>query len=137
MYHQYWEILRVKEAYSDSVAAGKVISQSIASGKTVPAGTTVTITVSLGPEEVSYSFTKTYAAPEGAVSASYSLTGSDGVSYDGGDEDVSGSLTISASDMECASGKVTITWTIETVDEEGLSDTTTKTETHSVKFTKQ
>lgn len=127
----------VKEAYSDSVAAGKVISQSIASGKTVPAGTTVTITVSLGPEEVSYSFTKTYAAPEGAVSASYSLTGSDGVSYDGGDEDVSGSLTISASDMECASGKVTITWTIETVDDEGLSDTSTKTETHSVKFTKQ
>ena len=127
----------VKEAYSDSVAAGKVISQSIASGKTVPAGTTVTITVSLGPEEVSYSFSKTYAAPEGAVSASYSLTGSDGVSYDGGDEDVSGSLTISASDMDCASGKVTITWTIETVDEEGLSDTTTKTETHSVKFAKQ
>ena len=127
----------VKEAYSDSVAGGKVISQSIASGKTVPAGTTVTITVSLGPEEVSYSFSKTYAAPEGAVSASYSLTGSDGVSYDGGDEDVSGSLTISASDMDCASGKVTITWTIETVDEEGLSDTTTKTETHSVKFTKQ
>lgn len=127
----------VKEAYSDSVEAGKVISQSIASGKTVPAGTTVTITVSLGPEQVSYSFSKTYAAPEGAVSASYSLTGSDGVSYDGGDEDVSGSLTISASDMECASGKVTITWTIETIDDEGLSDTTTKTETHSVKFTKQ
>ena len=123
--------------YSDSVDAGKVISQSIASGKTVPAGTTVTITVSLGPEQVSYSFSKTYAAPEGAVSASYSLTGSDGVSYDGGDEDVSGSLTISASDMECASGKVTITWTIETIDDEGLSDTTTKTETHSVKFTKQ
>ena len=127
----------VKEAYSDSVEAGKVISQSIAGGKTVPAGTTVTITVSLGPEQVSYSFSKTYAAPEGAVSASYSLTGSDGVSYDGGDEDVSGSLTISASDMECASGKVTITWTIETIDDEGLSDTTTKTETHSVKFTKQ
>ena len=127
----------VKEAYSDSVEAGKVISQSIASGKTVPAGTTVTITVSLGPEQVSYSFSKTYAAPEGAVSASYSLTGSDGVSYDGGDEDVSGSLTISASDMECASGKVTITWTIETIDDEGLSDTTTKTETPSVKFTKQ
>ena len=127
----------VKEAYSDSVEAGKVISQTIASGKTVPAGTTVTITVSLGPEQVSYSFSKTYAAPEGAVSASYSLTGSDGVSYDGGDEDVSGSLTISASDMECASGKVTITWTIETIDDEGLSDTTTKTETHSVKFAKQ
>ena len=129
--------VNVKEAYSDSVAAGKVISQSIASGKTVPAGTTVTITISMGPEEVSYSFSKTYAAPEGAVSASYTLTGSDGVNYDIGDKDVSGSLTISVSDMDCASGKVTITWTIETVDDEGLSDTSTKTETHSVKFAKQ
>ena len=97
--------VNVKEAYSDSVAAGKVISQSIASGKT--------------------------------VSASYTLTGSDGVNYDIGDKDVSGSLTISVSDMDCASGKVTITWTIETVDDEGLSDTSTKTETHSVKFAKQ
>ena len=129
--------VNVKEAYSDSVAAGKVISQSIASGKTVPAGTTVTITISMGPEEVSYSFSKTYAAPEGAVSASYTLTGNDGVNYDIGDKDVSGSLTISVSDMDCASGKVTITWTIETVDDEGLSDTSTKTETHSVKFAKQ
>lgn len=126
----------IEEAHSDSVAVGKVIQQSIASGKTVPAGTTVTITVSLGAEKVSYKFSKSYSA-DGAVSASYTLTGSDGVTYDSGEVDGS-SVTVSASDMECESGTVTITWEIETVDEEGVSSgTTTKTETHNVSFSKQ
>lgn len=39
------------EAYSDSVAAGQIISQSIAAGASVPAGTTVSLTVSLGREQ--------------------------------------------------------------------------------------
>ena len=126
----------IEEAHSDSVAVGKVIQQSIASGKTVPAGTTVTITVSLGAEKVSYKFSKSYSA-DGAVSASYTLTGSNGVTYDSGEVDGS-SVTVSASDMECESGTVTITWEIETVDEEGVSSgTTTKTETHNVSFSKQ
>lgn len=128
----------VKEAYDNSVPAGQVIRQSIVGGKVVPAGTTVTITVSLGPEESkTYSFSKTYSAPENAVSASYTVTGSDGVVYDSGTVDVDGSLTVSVSDMECDSGTVTITWTIEVIDEEGLSETSTKQESHSVKFTKQ
>ena len=129
----------VKEEYSDSVKAGQVISQSVASGKIVPADTTVTITVSKGPEEKNYSykFSKSYAAPEGAVSATYTLTGSDGTTYASGTSDVDGSLTIGASDMACESGKVTITWSIEEIDDEGLSDTSTKTETHSVSFSKQ
>ena len=129
----------VKEEYSDSVKAGQVISQSVASGKIVPADTTVTITVSKGPEEINYSykFSKSYAAPEGAVSATYTLTGSDGTTYASGTSDVDGSLTIGASDMACESGKVTITWSIEDIDDEGLSDTSTKTETHSVSFSKQ
>ena len=127
----------VKEAYDDSVEAGKVISQSVASGKIVPAGTNVTITVSLGAENKSYSFSKSYSAPEGAVSASYTVVGSDGVTYDSATVDVGGSLSISVTDMECSSGTVTITWTIETIDDEGMSDTTTKTESHSVKFKKQ
>ena len=129
----------VKEEYSDSVKAGQVISQSVASGKIVPADTTVTITVSKGPEEINYSykFSKSYAAPEGAVSATYTLTGSDGTTYASGTSDVDGSLTIGASDMACESGKVTITWSIEEIDDEGLSDTSTKTETHSVSFSKQ
>ncbi len=41
----------VREAYSDQVAAGRVISQS-PSGGTQYRGDTITITVSLGPEEV-------------------------------------------------------------------------------------
>ncbi|MCI7106414.1 MAG: Stk1 family PASTA domain-containing Ser/Thr kinase [Lachnospiraceae bacterium] len=127
----------VKEAYSDTVEAGTVISQSVAADKLVPADTTVTITVSLGPEESSYCFNKTYKAPENAVSAEYSVVGSDGVPYDGGVVDVSGSLTISVTDMECSSGKVTIVWTIQTIDEEGLSDTSTKKESFSVDFQKQ
>lgn len=129
--------VEVKEAYSDSVKKGLVISQSVASGKVVPAGTTITITVSLGPEAKSYSFNKTYNAPEGAVAAEYTVTGSDGVVYDSASVDVSGSLTISVSDMGCDSGTVTIIWTIEVVDDEGIVDTTTKTETYSVKFTRQ
>ena len=129
----------VKEEYSDSVKAGQVISQSVASGKIVPADTTVTITVSKGPEELNYSykFSKSYAAPEGAVSATYTLTGSDGTTYASGTSEVDGSLTIGASDMACEPGKVTITRNIEQIDDEGLSDTSTKTETHSVSFSKQ
>jgi eukaryotic-like serine/threonine-protein kinase len=105
----------------------------------VPADTTVTITVSLGAEEKNYSykFSKSYAAPEGAVSATYTLTGSDGTTYASGTSDVNGSLTVGASDMACESGKVTITWSIEEIDDEGLSDTSTKTETHSVSFSRQ
>ncbi len=126
----------IEEAHSDSVAVGKVIKQSIASGKTVPAGTTVTITVSLGAEKSYYSFSKSYSA-EGAIGASYTLTGSDGKTYDSGEVDGS-SITVSASDMPCESGTVTITWEIETVDEEGVSTgTTTQTETHNVTFSKQ
>jgi serine/threonine-protein kinase len=128
--------VKVETAYSDTVEAGKVISQSV-NGKIVPAGTTITITVSLGAESYTYSFSKTYSAPDDAISATYTVVGSDGVTYDSGTVDVSGSLSISVSDMECSSGKITITWTIETIDEEGLSDTSTKTENYSVKFTKQ
>ena len=125
----------IEEAHSDSVAVGKVIKQSIASGKTVPAGTTVTITVSLGAEKSSYSFSKSYSA-DGAIGASYTLTGSDGKTYDSGEVD-GPSVSVSASDMPCESGTVTITWDIETTDDEGVSNVTTKTETHNVTFSKQ
>ncbi len=127
----------VKEEYSDSVEAGFVISQSVAAGKIVPANTNVTIVVSLGAEEKFYSFNQTFTAPADAVSATYTVVGSDGYTYDSGTVDVSNSLSISVSDMDCASGTITITWTIETIDEEGLTDTTTQTESHSVNFDQQ
>ncbi len=127
----------VKEEYNDTVPAGQVIRQSIAGGKQVQSGTTITITVSLGPETKSYSFNKTYNAPEYAVSAEYTLTGSDGTVYKNGSADVDGSLTVSAEDIACSSGTVTIVWTIEKIDEEGLSETSTVTKKYNVNFTKQ
>jgi serine/threonine-protein kinase len=42
----------VGEDYSDTIAAGRVISQSPASGQTIPEGSTVDIVISLGPEPV-------------------------------------------------------------------------------------
>ena len=42
----------IKEAYSDTVAAGTVISQSVASGSKVEIGSSVEIVVSLGKEQV-------------------------------------------------------------------------------------
>ncbi len=41
------------EVYSDTVAQGKVISQSLAEGTTITEGTTISLTVSLGPETFS------------------------------------------------------------------------------------
>lgn len=43
-------VVAVEKAYSDTVPAGEIVSQSPAAGAEVPAGSTVTITVSLGPE---------------------------------------------------------------------------------------
>jgi serine/threonine-protein kinase len=103
----------------------------------VPAGTTITITVSLGPEKVSYSYSKSYSAPSGAVSASYSVVGSDGVTYASGSSDVDGSLSVSVSDMNCSSGTVNLSWVIETTDEEGEPRQSTSDKSYSVKFTKQ
>lgn len=134
--------VKVAEAYSDTVEVGLVISQSVKSGKTVPAGTEITITVSLGPEEpeepeeIYYSYEATYSAPEGAVSASYTLTESNGDSYSGS-EDVDGSLYVSFGDLTSSSGTLQITWTIVTVDEEGLSNTSSTTESYNVSFTEQ
>ncbi len=45
----------VEQEYSDTVSAGLVIRQSISGGKTVQQGTEVTITISLGTEELWYS----------------------------------------------------------------------------------
>ncbi len=39
------------EAYSDSVEAGQIIAQSVAEGASIPTGTTVALTVSLGREQ--------------------------------------------------------------------------------------
>lgn len=96
--------------YSDSVAAGNVISQT-KSGETVAAGTTITLTLSKGKQEISTNVSKTVKLDMEGVSitgGSYSLVGSDGKTYASGDV-TSSSVTVSGT-MNCKTGTVTVTW---------------------------
>ena len=123
--------------YSDTVAAGSVISQT-KSGETVAAGTTITLTLSKGKQQVSKSVNKTLSLGiENAkvVDGSYTLKGSDGQTYASGTV-TSADVAVSGT-MNCASGKITVTWkyTVPSLDEEGNEvegEIQTKTETVEV-----
>ena len=123
--------------YSDTVAAGSVISQT-KSGETVATGTTITLTLSKGKQQVSKSVNKTLSlGVENAkvVDGSYTLKGSDGQTYASGTV-TSADVAVSGT-MNCASGKITVTWkyTVPSLDEEGNEvegEIQTKTETVEV-----
>lgn len=123
--------------YSDTVAAGNVISQT-KSGETVAAGTTITLTLSKGKQQVSKSVNKTLSLGiENAkvVDGSYTLKGSDGQTYASGTV-TSAEVAVSGT-MNCASGKLTVTWkyTVPSLDGDGNEvegEIQTKTETVEV-----
>lgn len=123
--------------YSDTVAAGNVISQT-KSGETVAAGTTITLTLSKGKQQVSKSVNKTLSLGiENAkvVDGSYTLKGSDGQTYASGTV-TSAEVAVSVT-MNCASGKLTVTWkyTVPSLDGDGNEvegEIQTKTETVEV-----
>ena len=123
--------------YSDTVAAGSVISQT-KSGETVAAGTTITLTLSKGKQQVSKSVNKTLSLgveKAKVVDGSYTLKGSDGQTYASGTV-TSADVAVSGT-MNCASGKITVTWkyTVPSLDEEGNKvegEIQTKTETVEV-----
>lgn len=97
--------------YSDTVPAGSVISQT-KSGETVAAGTTITLTLSKGKQEISTNVSKTVKLDIGEVDitgGSYSLVGSDGKTYASGSDVTSASVTVSGT-MNCKTGTVTVTW---------------------------
>lgn len=97
--------------YSDTVPAGNVISQT-KSGETVAAGTTITLTLSKGKQEISTNVSKTVKLDIGEVNitgGSYSLVGSDGKTYASGRDVTSASVTVSGT-MNCKTGTVTVTW---------------------------
>ena len=97
--------------YSDTVSAGNVISQT-KSGETVAAGTTITLTLSKGKQEISTNVSKTVKLDIGDVNitgGSYSLVGSDGKTYASGSDVTSASVTVSGT-MNCKTGTVTVTW---------------------------
>lgn len=97
--------------YSDTVPAGNVINQT-KSGETVAAGTTITLTLSKGKQEISTNVSKTVKLDVGDVNitgGSYSLVGSDGKTYASGSDVTSTSVTVSGT-MNCKTGTVTVTW---------------------------
>lgn len=122
--------------YSDSVAEGQIISQSVDAGKTVAPGTTVTIVVSLGKKTVYYKTSKTVYM-DGATSATFVLTGNNGKIYASGTSAVDGAVTVTASDMTCDSGTLTVEWTKASEDEDGIISEETITKSYDVSFETQ
>ena len=119
--------------YSDTVAEGQIISQNVDAGKTVAPGTTVTIVVSLGQKTVYYKSSKTVTM-ENATYATFKLTGNNGTIYASGSSAVDGTLTVTASDMTCNSGTLTVEWTITSEDEEGEIAEDVVTQSYDVSF---
>lgn len=113
--------------YSDTVAAGNVISQT-KSGETVAAGTTITLTLSKGKQEISTNVSKgiSYSGEGTVVKAEYKLVGKSGTVYDKGSYENTSSFTVSGT-MKEATGSVVVTWTVQTgeTDEAGNPATVT------------
>lgn len=113
--------------YSDTVPAGSVISQT-KSGETVAAGTTITLTLSKGKQEISTNVSKgiSYSGEGTVVKAEYKLVGKSGTVYDKGSYENTSSFTVSGT-MKEATGSIVVTWKIETgeTDEAGNPATVT------------
>ncbi len=128
----------VNSNYSDSVEEGKVISQTVAADKYVESGTSVSVTISLGAEEISYSFATRITLPTkgGSVeSANITLLDNSGNTIDSwsgiaASKFGTSGYSISVNGITSSSkGKVVIEWILE--------DGTTSTQTQSVTFTKE
>ena len=113
--------------YSDTVAAGSVISQT-KSGETVAAGTTITLTLSKGKQEISTNVSKeiSYSGEGTVAKVEYKLVGKSGTVYDKGSYENTSSFTVSGT-MKEATGSIVVTWKIETgeTDEAGNPATVT------------
>lgn len=113
--------------YSDTVPADNVISQT-KSGETVAAGTTITLTLSKGKQEISTNVSKgiSYSGEGTVVKAEYKLVGKSGTVYDKGSYENTSSFTVSGT-MKEATGSIVVTWTVQTgeTDEAGNPATVT------------
>lgn len=120
--------------YSDTVEEGRVISQSLAAGNYVDAGSNISLVISLGTKKDYYYCKATVTAPESEAvkSADIILKGSDGRQLQEWTGIKIGKFpyTISVSDIEdCESGTIKIVWYLE--------DGSSKEQTENVIFTKQ
>ena len=128
-------VTSVTKDYSDTVPAGNVISQSIADGKYVDAGTNISLVISEGPKIAYYKFSAKITAPadnDSVVGASIVLKDSNGTVLEQWNNIAMTSFpyTIQKTDIpEMSSGKLEITWS--------LSDGTEQKQTQDVTFNKQ
>ena len=128
----------VNTEYSDTVEEGKIIRQSVKAGKKVAKGKTITITVSLGKKTTYYkvSVTKEFDGEYPAVSCTFILKGSNGTVYASG-PGIGNSVTVTASDMTCSSGTLTVVWTYQIPNEDGTVTEQTAEKSYDVPFTEQ
>ncbi|MCR4956846.1 MAG: Stk1 family PASTA domain-containing Ser/Thr kinase [Lachnospiraceae bacterium] len=131
--------VKTKTEYSDSVAEGKVISQS--PSKTAESGATVTIVVSLGQKSSSYSYSGTVnEAGDVEKGDSLYVVASATIKITCGGKTVYSTETssfpksISLSDLSASSGTMKIVWTYE--NEDDSSDTFTESESRNLTFKK-
>lgn len=112
----------IVEDYSEDIEEGSVSAQSIEAHTVVDRGTAITITVSIGPEIIYYSFSKEFAVPLGAVSVSYVLYDDLGNIVGEGTQALNAGypmITISKVNITTESGSLIVTWTIQAIDEYG------------------
>ena len=128
----------VNTEYSDTVEEGYIIKQSVDAGKKVAKGKTITITVSLGKKTAYYKtrVTKTYDGEYQVVSYTFKLVGSNGTQYASG-ANTGNSVTVTASDMTCSSGTLTVIWTYQITNEDGTVTEATEERSYDVQFTEQ
>lgn len=114
--------------YSDTIEEGKVIDQSEIAGKTVYSGTTVNITISLGPKEVLHKFRANVKLPndDTVVSANIQLLDADGNVLDTWTNVSAESFPfyIEVMNIKSESGTLVVEWVME--DEEGNVTTSTQ-----------
>ena len=128
-------VTSVTKENSDTVAAGNVISQSIADGKYVDAGSNISLVISDGPKITYYKFSAKITAPadnDSVVGASIVLKDSNGAVLEQWNSIAIESFpySIQKTDIaEMSSGKLEITWS--------LSDGTEQKQVQDVKFNKQ
>ena len=128
-------VTSVTKENSDTVAAGNGISQSIADGKYVDAGSNISLVISDGPKITYYKFSAKITAPadnDSVVGASIVLRDSNGAVLEQCNSIAIESFpySIQKTDIaEMSSGKLEITWS--------LSDGTEQKQVQDVTFNKQ
>ncbi|MBO4213420.1 MAG: Stk1 family PASTA domain-containing Ser/Thr kinase [Lachnospiraceae bacterium] len=132
----------VTSEYSDQVEAGRVISQSIAGGKTAAPASTIKIIVSLGPESHLYKYKGSLSAAQDIIKDGYTYHAVKAYIeiYSGDDlvfaeEITSFPYEIDLSDLPEELGTVKIVWVY--ANESNSSDTFIQEEQRSITFSAQ